>query len=172
MFFYEIEGHMQKLSSFGRVKKIRPKKSLRLDICRRSFSWFWFYFWLVKKVVQDFITLNSEGKRKQVQITLGTPMQTALLAANISGQRLEHKVKEYGRLTKWTTKQQTCNNWAWMGHSCSLQDTLLALLWVQSNGHQMLVSATLLHIHLKYARYKNKYNTSMSQVPRSNKGLD
>ena len=33
MFFYEIEGHMQKLSSFGRVKKkIRPKKSLRLDM--------------------------------------------------------------------------------------------------------------------------------------------
>ena len=32
MFFYEIEGHMQKLSSFGRVKKIRPKMSLRLDM--------------------------------------------------------------------------------------------------------------------------------------------
>ena len=28
MFFYEVEGHMQKLSSFGRVKKIPPKKSL------------------------------------------------------------------------------------------------------------------------------------------------
>ena len=28
MFFYEVEGHMQKLSSFGRRKKIRPKKSL------------------------------------------------------------------------------------------------------------------------------------------------
>ena len=28
MFFYEVEGHMQKLSSFGRGKKIRPKKSL------------------------------------------------------------------------------------------------------------------------------------------------
>ena len=26
MFFYEVEGHMQKLSSFGRGKKIRPKK--------------------------------------------------------------------------------------------------------------------------------------------------
>ena len=32
MFFCEIEGHMQKLSSFERVKKIRPKKSLRLDM--------------------------------------------------------------------------------------------------------------------------------------------
>ena len=32
MFFYEIEGHMQKLSSLGRVKKIWPKKSLRLDM--------------------------------------------------------------------------------------------------------------------------------------------
>ena len=32
MFFYEIKGHTQKLSSFGRVKKIRPKKSLRLDM--------------------------------------------------------------------------------------------------------------------------------------------
>ena len=28
MFFYEVEGHMPKLSSFGRGKKIRPKKSL------------------------------------------------------------------------------------------------------------------------------------------------
>ena len=28
MFFYEVEGHMLKLSSFGRGKKIRPKKSL------------------------------------------------------------------------------------------------------------------------------------------------
>ena len=28
MFFYEVEGHRQKLSSFGRGKKIRPKKSL------------------------------------------------------------------------------------------------------------------------------------------------
>ena len=28
MFFYEVEGHMQKLSSFGQGKKIRPKKSL------------------------------------------------------------------------------------------------------------------------------------------------
>ena len=28
MFFYEVEGHMQKLSSFGRGKKIRPKESL------------------------------------------------------------------------------------------------------------------------------------------------
>ena len=28
IFFYEVEGHMQKLSSFGRGKKIRPKKSL------------------------------------------------------------------------------------------------------------------------------------------------
>ena len=28
MFFYEVEGHMQKMSSFGRGKKIRPKKSL------------------------------------------------------------------------------------------------------------------------------------------------
>ena len=26
MFFYEVEGHMQKLSSFGRGKKIWPKK--------------------------------------------------------------------------------------------------------------------------------------------------
>ena len=32
MFFYEIEGHMQKLSSFGREKKIWPKTSLRLDM--------------------------------------------------------------------------------------------------------------------------------------------
>ena len=29
MFFYEVEGHMPKLSSFGRGKKIWPKKSLR-----------------------------------------------------------------------------------------------------------------------------------------------
>lgn len=36
-----------------------------------------------------------------------------------------------------------------MGHSCSLQDTLLVLLLAQSNGYQMLASATLLHIHLK-----------------------
>ena len=28
MSFYEVEGHLQKLSSFGRGKKIRPKKSL------------------------------------------------------------------------------------------------------------------------------------------------
>ena len=28
MFFYEVEGHMQKLSSFRRGKKIWPKKSL------------------------------------------------------------------------------------------------------------------------------------------------
>ena len=28
MFFYEVEGHMPKLSSFGRGKTIRPKKSL------------------------------------------------------------------------------------------------------------------------------------------------
>ena len=28
MFFYEVEGHMLKLSSFGRGKTIRPKKSL------------------------------------------------------------------------------------------------------------------------------------------------
>ena len=28
MFFYEVEGHMQNLSSFGRGKKIWPKKSL------------------------------------------------------------------------------------------------------------------------------------------------
>ena len=29
MFFYEVEGHMPKLSSFGRGKTIRPKKSLK-----------------------------------------------------------------------------------------------------------------------------------------------
>ena len=28
MFFYEVEGHMQKLSSFGQGKNIQPKKSL------------------------------------------------------------------------------------------------------------------------------------------------
>ena len=28
MFFYTVEGHMPKLSSFGRGKKFRPKKSL------------------------------------------------------------------------------------------------------------------------------------------------
>ena len=28
MFFYKVEGHMPKLSSFGRGKKFRPKKSL------------------------------------------------------------------------------------------------------------------------------------------------
>ena len=28
MFFYEVEGHMPKLTSFGRGKTIRPKKSL------------------------------------------------------------------------------------------------------------------------------------------------
>ena len=28
MFFYEVEGHMPKLSSFGRGKTTRPKKSL------------------------------------------------------------------------------------------------------------------------------------------------
>ena len=28
MFFYEVEGHMPKLSSFGQGKTIRPKKSL------------------------------------------------------------------------------------------------------------------------------------------------
>ena len=28
MFFYEVEGHMPKLSSFGRGKTIGPKKSL------------------------------------------------------------------------------------------------------------------------------------------------
>ena len=28
MFFYKVEGHMPKLSSFGREKKFRPKKSL------------------------------------------------------------------------------------------------------------------------------------------------
>ena len=28
MFFYEVEGHMQKLSSFRQGKKIRPEKSL------------------------------------------------------------------------------------------------------------------------------------------------
>ena len=32
MFFYEIEGYMQKLSLFGRVKKMWPKQSLRLDM--------------------------------------------------------------------------------------------------------------------------------------------
>ena len=32
MFFYEIEGHMQKLTSFGQVKIIQPKESLRLDM--------------------------------------------------------------------------------------------------------------------------------------------
>ena len=33
MFYYEVEGHMQNLSSFGQGKKIRPKKSL-------SYTWF------------------------------------------------------------------------------------------------------------------------------------
>ena len=28
MFFYKVEGHMPKLSSFGRGKNFRPKKSL------------------------------------------------------------------------------------------------------------------------------------------------
>ena len=28
MFFYKVEGHMPKLSSFGRGKTIQPKKSL------------------------------------------------------------------------------------------------------------------------------------------------
>ena len=28
MFFYEVEGHIPKLSSFGRGKKIRLKKTL------------------------------------------------------------------------------------------------------------------------------------------------
>ena len=28
MFFYKVEGHMPKLSSFGRGKKFQPKKSL------------------------------------------------------------------------------------------------------------------------------------------------
>ena len=28
MFFYKVEGHMPKLSSFGQGKKFRPKKSL------------------------------------------------------------------------------------------------------------------------------------------------
>ena len=28
MFFYKVEGHMPKLSSFGKGKTIRPKKSL------------------------------------------------------------------------------------------------------------------------------------------------
>ena len=28
MFVYEVEGHMPKLSSFGRGQTIRPKKSL------------------------------------------------------------------------------------------------------------------------------------------------
>ena len=28
MFFYKVEGHMPKLSSSGRGKKFRPKKSL------------------------------------------------------------------------------------------------------------------------------------------------
>ena len=28
MFFFKVEGHMPKLSSFGRGKKFRPKKSL------------------------------------------------------------------------------------------------------------------------------------------------
>ena len=28
MFVYEVEGYIPKLSSFGRGKKIRPKKSL------------------------------------------------------------------------------------------------------------------------------------------------
>ena len=28
MFFYEVEGHMPQLSSFGQGKTIRPKKSL------------------------------------------------------------------------------------------------------------------------------------------------
>ena len=28
MFFYDVEGHMPKLSSVGRGKTIRPKKSL------------------------------------------------------------------------------------------------------------------------------------------------
>ena len=32
MFFYELEGHMQKLCSFGRVKNIWSKRSLRLDM--------------------------------------------------------------------------------------------------------------------------------------------
>ena len=32
MFFYEIEGHMQKLYSFGRVKKIWPKKKKKIAL--------------------------------------------------------------------------------------------------------------------------------------------
>ena len=28
MFFYEVQGHVQKFSSFGQGKKNRPKKSL------------------------------------------------------------------------------------------------------------------------------------------------
>ena len=32
MFFYEMDRHMQKLISFGQVKKIGLKKSLTLDI--------------------------------------------------------------------------------------------------------------------------------------------
>ena len=48
----------------------------------------------------------------------------------------------------------TCNNWAWKGHSCWLQDILLVLLSALSNGHQMLASATLLHTHLKGKRWQ------------------
>ena len=44
MFFYKVEGHMPKLSSFGRGKTIRPKKSLtsflhtalQLLVCRKG----------------------------------------------------------------------------------------------------------------------------------------
>ena len=43
MFFYEVEGHMLKLSSFGGGKVIRPKKSLTnfmhaaLQLCALTF---------------------------------------------------------------------------------------------------------------------------------------
>ena len=48
MFFYEVEGHMPKLSSFGRGKTIRPKKSLTsflyaalqmYELCRDKIKW-------------------------------------------------------------------------------------------------------------------------------------
>ena len=37
MFFYEVEGHMQKLSSFGRVQKYALKSHLGY-LCRRLFN--------------------------------------------------------------------------------------------------------------------------------------
>lgn len=76
MFFYEVEGHMQILSSLGRVKNIRPKKSLTIGylgtpsiICYSLFYKVHVYIWFTGL---NEIACNNRGVCiKRVSVNLG-----------------------------------------------------------------------------------------------------